>query len=70
MVIKERSRELYWEGTRRTDLVRHKAFTTGSMMWEWKGGTRAGRAVADKYNDYPIPLTELAANPNMKNPEY
>lgn len=70
MIIKERSRELYWEGTRRTDLIRNNMFTTGSYLWEWKGGTAAGRAVHSKYNYYPIPHSELTANPNMTNPEY
>ena len=70
LILSERSRELYWEGTRRTDLVRYGMFTTGSYLWEWKGGVRNGKSVDAKFNYYPIPTTELSANPNMTNPEY
>lgn len=70
LILKERARELYWEGTRRTDLVRYGQFTTGDYLWQWKGGTRDGRAVDNKYNVYPIPNTELTANPNLYNENY
>ncbi len=70
LILNERARELYWEGTRRTDLIRYNMFTTNSYMWEWKGGVRNGRAVSNKFNYYPIPTSELSANPNMTNPEY
>ena len=69
-IIKERARELYWEGYRRTDLVRFNLFTTSDYIWQWKGGTKNGAAVDKKYNYYPIPATELTANPNLSNPEY
>ena len=69
-IIKERARELYWEGYRRTDLVRFNMFTTSDYIWQWKGGTKNGSAVNSKYNYYPIPTTELTANPNLSNPEY
>ena len=36
-VLDERSRELYWEGQRRTDLVRYNYFTTNSYLWPFKG---------------------------------
>ena len=69
-IIKERARELYWEGYRRTDLVRFGLFTSADYLWQWKGGKRSGSAVDGKYNYYPIPATELTANPNLSNPEY
>lgn len=69
-ILDERARELYLEGTRRTDLVRYDQFTTNKYIWQWKGGTKDGMAVASKYNYYPIPSTELTANPNLKNEEY
>lgn len=69
-LLDERGRELAYESLRRSDLVRHDKFTTGKYLWQWKGGVKSGRAVDDKYNFYPIPATELAANPNMSNPLY
>ena len=35
--LDERCRELYWESTRRTDLIRFNRFTTADKLWEWKG---------------------------------
>jgi hypothetical protein len=69
-IIDERARELYWEGTRRTDLVRYDLFTTEDYLWQWKGGMKDGKAVDSKYNYYPIPTSDLTANPNLKNDEY
>jgi len=68
--LDERARELYWEATRRTDLIRFGKFTTASYLWEWKGGVLAGKAVANKYNIYPIPATDIVANPNLSNKDY
>ncbi|NDV58252.1 RagB/SusD family nutrient uptake outer membrane protein [Bacteroides sp. 519] len=68
--LDERARELYWEGTRRTDLIRYDKFTTATYLWQWKGGVKNGIAVDSKYNYYPIPATELTANPNLSNPNY
>lgn len=69
-ILDERARELYWEGYRRSDLVRFGKFTTADYLWEWKGGSKNGVAVDKRYNYYPIPSTELTANPNLSNPEY
>ncbi|NDV69393.1 RagB/SusD family nutrient uptake outer membrane protein [Dysgonomonas sp. 25] len=70
-ILDERARELYWECHRRTDLVRYGYFTTARYMWEWKGGTKEGRSVSSHYNIYPIPSTDITANPNLKqNPNY
>ena len=70
-IITERGRELMWEGHRRTDLIRYGQFTTGAYLWAWKGGVRSGTAVDSKYNLYPIPSDDLAANPNLvQNPGY
>lgn len=68
--LDERARELYWECTRRTDLIRYNKFTTANYLWQWKGGVRDGRAVDNKYNIYPIPTTDLTANPNLYNENY
>lgn len=69
-LLDERGREMLYENVRRTDLVRHGKFTTSAYIWQWKGGVGAGRAVADRYNRYPIPASELSANSNLSNPEY
>lgn len=70
-VLDERGRELLWEGHRRTDLIRYGQFTGGSYLWSWKGNTQAGRATSADFNLFPIPGTQLSANPNLKqNPGY
>ena len=69
-ILDERARELYLESVRRTDLVRFDKFTSGEYLWQWKGGVLDGRSVDDKYNFYPIPDTDLTANPNLSNPLY
>lgn len=69
-ILDERARELYHEGYRRTDLIRFGEFTTSKYIWQWKGGIHDGQAVDSKYNIYPIPNTELTANPNLHNDNY
>ena len=65
-ILDERARELYYEAQRRTDLIRYGKFTGGSYVWAWKGGVKAGTGVADKYNVFPLPATDLSSNPNLK----
>jgi hypothetical protein len=65
-ILDERARELYWEAHRRTDLIRYNRFTTAAYLWAWKGNVKAGRAVDDKYNLFPIPTADLLANPNLE----
>ena len=65
-ILNERGFELYWEGHRRTDLIRFGMFTGANYIWEWKGGIRNGRSVSSHYNLYPIPSSDLMANPNLK----
>ncbi|HEY0243619.1 MAG TPA: RagB/SusD family nutrient uptake outer membrane protein [Gemmatimonadaceae bacterium] len=60
----ERSRELYWEGHRRTDLIRFGQFTDQGL-WAWKGGLKAGKVTESFRNLYPLPASELLANPNL-----
>lgn len=70
-LLKERMRELHWEGLRRTDLVRYGHFTSGSFLWPWKGGVRNGTGVASHRNIFPIPAADVSANSNLvQNPNY
>ena len=68
--LDERGRELYWECVRRTDLIRFGCFTSDKYLWQWKSGVKDGSKVADKFNIYPIPATEISANPNLYNTNY
>jgi hypothetical protein len=63
--IDERARELYWEGHRRTDLVRFGRFTGATYLWAFKGGVKAGTGLANFRNLYPIPSADLNSNPNL-----
>ncbi len=70
-LLDERGRELYWEGHRRTDLIRFGQFTNGTYIWEWKGGVKNGIQTGSYRDLYPIPINDLNANPNLKqNPGY
>jgi hypothetical protein len=64
-VLDERSRELYWECFRRTDLIRFGQYTSASHLWEWKGGERNGIGVSAARALFPIPAAEIMANPNL-----
>ncbi|MEI7421999.1 MAG: RagB/SusD family nutrient uptake outer membrane protein [Prolixibacteraceae bacterium] len=65
-LLDERSRELYWEGTRRTDLIRYGKFTGGTYLWPWKGKVAAGASTEAFRDLYPIPSNDLGANPTLK----
>jgi len=65
-LLDERSRELYWEGHRRTDLIRFGKFTGGTYLWPWKGKVAAGAATESFRDLYPIPSNDLGANPTLK----
>jgi starch-binding outer membrane protein, SusD/RagB family len=70
-LLDERGRELLWEAHRRTDLIRYHLFTGGDYVWQWKGGAPGGTATEAKRDLYPLPASELVANPNLtQNPGY
>lgn len=70
-ILDERARELYWECHRRTDLIRFGQFTNGTYQWPWKGNVAEGIATSSHRNIYPIPASDLGANPNLvQNPGY
>lgn len=63
-ILDERLRELYWEGTRRIDLIRFGQFTDQGI-WPWKGNVMEGRTT-EKFRDiFPIPASDLLANPSL-----
>ncbi len=61
-ILNERCRELYWEGQRRTDLIRFGIFTGNSYLWEWKNNAENGSSLDSRYNLYPIPVSDIQAN--------
>jgi len=56
-LLAERGREMYWEATRRTDLIRFGMYL---KPWAYKTSTDS------KYLLFPIPTSALASNPNLK----
>lgn len=70
-ILDERARELYWEGSRRTDLIRYGRFSNTNDVWPWKGGVAGGVSTNAKFDLFPIPASDIAANPNLtQNPGY
>ena len=65
-VFTEITRELYWEGLRRTTLIRFDKFVEGNFVWPFKGGAESGQALADHMKLFPIPDEDLVANTNLK----
>ena len=71
-LLKERARELSWEGHRRQDLIRFEKYpgfsgyyTGSTYVWPWKGGVAGGVGVGSFRTLFPIPSTDIAANPNL-----
>ena len=61
-ILAERGREFYWEGQRRTDLIRFGKFL---QAWQEKPASGSERLL------FPIPAAALAVNPNLEqNPGY
>jgi hypothetical protein len=70
-IIDERAREMHWECTRRTDLIRFNLFTGSTYVWPFKGGDVAGTGTASYLNLFPIPTSDIILNPNLvQNPGY
>ena len=73
-ILDERSRELYFEGFRRTDLIRFGYFggdNSGQYLWEWKAGAEYGASFPAYRNIFALPSEDVNANPNLKqNPGY
>lgn len=65
----ERTRELYTENVRRTDLIRYGVWTSG-YTWSWKGNVPDGVDYASNFNVYPIPTVQVTRNGYTQNPGY
>jgi hypothetical protein len=64
-ILDERARELYWEGHRRTDLIRFGKYTGNSYLWPWKGGEKDGTSIDARRALFPIPAADIASNPHL-----
>ena len=64
-LLDERARELVWECHRRTDLVRFGKFSNTQYLWPWKGGVAEGISTDSKFDVFPIPASDMGANPNL-----
>ena len=70
-ILDERSRELYGENCRRTDLVRHNKYAGGNYNWNWKGNVgNGGVATPEHMNLFPIPSTVISFQGYKQNPGY
>lgn len=66
-IFQEWSREFGFEGMRRMVLLRWNRFGGQTeYTWEWMGGAAAGQPFDKRLNIFPIPDSELNANPNIK----
>jgi len=71
LILQERTRELYWEGHRRTDLRRYDRYTGDNYVWSWKGETQEGTGTSSHYEIFPIPSSDINSNLNLtQNPGY
>lgn len=71
-ICDEWSREFYFEGRRRMDLIRFGRFGgSSSYVWQWKGGVYEGTSFSSNRNIFAIPTDELTSNANLtQNPGY
>lgn len=70
-ICDEWAREFYFEGYRRSTLIRFGKFAGSDYLWQWKGGSYVGAGIDAHYQLYAIPEKELNANSKLKqNPGY
>lgn len=74
LILDERGREFYYEGIRRTDLIRNNVYVgPAQKVWQFKGSMEDanGTRVSERMALYPIPLAVINAQPEFKqNPGY
>lgn len=69
-LLDEWAREFWFEGRRRIDLIRFGQFAGEGVTrnWEGRGNKKSGeapKAMDKKYNIYPLPESDVTANPNL-----
>jgi hypothetical protein len=64
-ILEERGKELFWECTRRTDLIRFNMFTGNDLLWSFKGGEINGADVPQYRDLYPLPTYDIVNNINL-----
>ncbi|WP_245577764.1 RagB/SusD family nutrient uptake outer membrane protein [Gelidibacter mesophilus] len=64
-ILSERSRELFWEAHRRTDLIRFGQFSDQGI-WPWKGNVPQGSTTSAFRDLMPLPATDLGINTNLE----
>jgi hypothetical protein len=70
-VFAETTKELFWEGHRRTVLIRYDYYTSATYLWPFKGGVKQGQGLSDHLKLFPLPDDDLTANENLdQNPGY
>ncbi len=70
-IFDEISREMFWEGQRRTTLIRFDKYSSANYLWPFKGGVENGVGFSKHLELFPIPSDDRLANPNLsQNPGY
>ncbi|MCF0198464.1 MAG: RagB/SusD family nutrient uptake outer membrane protein [Bacteroidaceae bacterium] len=71
-ILDEWSREFFYEGRRRHDLIRFGYYGgVSDYLWEWKGGSKEGTNFSANLNLFAIPEKEMNANRGLtQNPGY
>lgn len=70
-IFDEISREMFWEGQRRTTLIRFDRYSSAGYLWPFKGGVANGQGFNKQLELFPLPSDDLLANPNLtQNPGY
>ncbi len=71
-ILDEWSREFYFEGRRRIDLIRFDKFGgNNGYNWQWKGGKFEGKDFPATRNVFAIPENDMTVNRNLvQNPGY
>lgn len=67
-ILHERQCELYFEGWRRSDLIRFGKYAGGAYKWSWKGGVYEGANLPEYRNVFAIPYQYV--NTVGQNPGY